>query len=116
VEQDMVDRGPDDRAPAQPLSNTAVDQALAAMRGWRREEGGIRKRFRHETFPAAMAFVNAVADLAESAAHHPDIDIRWRNVTLFLTTHEAGGITQRDLDLAARIDALAGAAAPPRQS
>jgi 4a-hydroxytetrahydrobiopterin dehydratase len=89
---------------AQTLSNAQVDEALHRMRGWKREEGGLRKRYRHATFPDAIAFVNQVACLAEEAQHHPDIDIRWRNVILFLTSHELGGISERDLDLARRID------------
>jgi 4a-hydroxytetrahydrobiopterin dehydratase len=92
--------------PAQPLSNAEVDRALETLPGWRREERGIRKRFRRLTFPEAIAFVNQVAELAEAAQHHPDIDIRWRNVILFLTTHEAGGVTELDLRLAREIDAL----------
>jgi 4a-hydroxytetrahydrobiopterin dehydratase len=90
--------------PAQPLSNAQVDGALGELRGWKREEGGIRKRFRHPTFMDAIAFVNRVAELAEVAGHHPDIDIRYRNVTIFLTTHAAGGITELDLALARVIE------------
>lgn len=103
----MVDELDDPRpGPAQPLSNAEVDRALGALRGWRREEGGIRKRFRRGNFRDAIAFVNAIADLAEDAGHHPDIDIRWRNVIVFLTTHETGGVTELDLDLAQKIDGL----------
>ena len=99
------------RETAQPLSNDEVDRALMQLKGWRREEGGIRKRFRRPDFMDAIAFVNRVANLAEAANHHPDIDIRWRNVTLFMTTHEAGGISQRDLDLARQIEDVAAAPA-----
>ena len=60
------------------------------------------------TFVDAIALVDRVADLAESANHHPDIDIRYRRVTFALVTHDAGGITQADLDLAAAIDEAAG--------
>lgn len=94
-----------DAAPAQPLSNADVERELGALRGWKREDGGIRKRFRHASFLDAVAFVNRVAELAESAQHHPDIDIRWRNVIIFLTTHEAGGVTTLDLALAREIEA-----------
>lgn len=94
-------------APTQPLSNAEIDRSLGGMRGWRREEGGIRKRYRRSDFREAIAFVNTVADIAEAATHHPDIDIRWRNVIIFLTTHEAGGVTQLDLELAEQIDAAA---------
>jgi 4a-hydroxytetrahydrobiopterin dehydratase len=95
------------RETAQPLSNEQVDRELGQMKGWRREEGGIRKRYRRSTFMDAIAFVNRVAELAETANHHPNIDIRWRNVTLFLTTHEAGGISERDIKLARQIEAAA---------
>ncbi|HEX5165807.1 MAG TPA: 4a-hydroxytetrahydrobiopterin dehydratase [Thermomicrobiales bacterium] len=90
--------------PAQPISNAGVERALGSLPGWRREEGGIRKRYRRASFRDAIAFVNQIADLAEAAGHHPDIDIRWRTVILFLTTHEAGGITNLDLELARQIE------------
>ncbi|HUG14734.1 MAG TPA: 4a-hydroxytetrahydrobiopterin dehydratase [Thermomicrobiales bacterium] len=92
--------------PAQPLSNEEVDRELRSLTGWKREDGGLRKRFRRSGFLDAIAFVNAVAALSEEEQHHPNIDIRWRTVILFLTTHEAGGVSRRDLDLARRIDAI----------
>jgi 4a-hydroxytetrahydrobiopterin dehydratase len=99
----------DDREPTQPLSNAEIEQALGDLRGWKREAGGIRKRFRHAAFMDAIAFVNRIAELAEANQHHPDIDIRWRNVIVFLTTHEAGGVTKLDLALARGIEAVASA-------
>ena len=57
-------------------------------------------------FAGALAYVHRVGELAEQANHHPDVDIRWRTVVLRLTTHSVGGLTERDLALAARIDAL----------
>jgi 4a-hydroxytetrahydrobiopterin dehydratase len=92
--------------PAQPLSNSEVDRRLRDLPGWKREDAGVRKRFRHASFRDAIAFVNAVAELSEEAQHHPNIDIRWRTVILHLTTHEAGGISELDLSLASRIEAL----------
>ena len=68
----------------------------------------IVKEYKFADFNAAMAFVNRVAEAAEAANHHPDIDIRWNTVTLRAWTHTAGGITDKDRDLAARIDAIAG--------
>ena len=65
----------------------------------------IRKEYRHADFTAAMAFVNRVAGLAEAADHHPDILINYDRVTLTLTSHDAGGLTERDFRLAAGIDA-----------
>jgi len=94
----------DEDGPTQPLSNVDIERELGTLRGWKREEGGIRKRFRHASFVDAIAFVNSVAGLAELAKHHPDIDIRWRNVIIFLTTHEAGGVTVLDLTLAREIE------------
>jgi len=68
----------------------------------------IHRTYQFKDFPAAMKFVNAVARAAEKAWHHPDIDIRWNKVTLALTTHDAGGLTEKDFSLAAKFDRLAG--------
>lgn len=76
---------------------------LASLPGWRRKGKAILRTFEFPDFPAAMKFVQAVARLAEKAQHHPDIDIRWNKVTLLLTTHDAGGLTDKDFVLAARI-------------
>ena len=90
------------------LSAAEVEARLGALSGWAREGDEIRKTFRLGSFPAAIAFVTHVGFLAEAAGHHPDIDIRWRKVTLALTTHDAGGLTDKDFDLAAQIDAIMG--------
>lgn len=90
------------------LSAAETKQALASVPGWRRRGQVISRRFEFADFPAAMKFVNAVARAAEKANHHPDIDIRWNEVTLALTTHDAGGLTEKDFDLARRCDRLAG--------
>lgn len=66
----------------------------------------IVKHYELATFAAAIAFVVRVGFLAEAANHHPDLDVRWRTVRVALTTHDAGGLTQRDLDLAAQIETL----------
>ncbi len=97
----------EERAAAEPLPLSEVDRILdRELSGWRREDRGIRKRYRRATFPEAIQFVVRLGELAEPANHHPDIDIRWRNVIVYLTTHEAGGVTALDLDLARQIDAL----------
>lgn len=97
----------EERAAAEPLPLSEVDRILdRELSGWRREDRGIRKRYRRATFPEAIQFVVRLGELAEAANHHPDIDIRWRNVIVYLTTHEAGGVTALDLDLARQIDAL----------
>lgn len=105
----MSEKSPEDleaAAPTQPLSSRDVDMALRDLRGWSRQEGGLRRRFRRASFLDAISFVQEVAQLAEAANHHPDIDIRYRNVIIFLTTHDVGGITQLDLDLARQISEL----------
>jgi 4a-hydroxytetrahydrobiopterin dehydratase len=88
------------------LDDAAVEKALDALPGWERRGDEIVKTFTHEDFAAAMAFVNRVADAAEAANHHPDIDIRWNKVTLALSTHSQGGLTASDLELARRIESL----------
>ena len=90
------------------LGNDAIDVALTAKRlDWRREGDELVKVVRKGNFAGALAYVNAVGALAEAADHHPDIDIRWDTVTLRLSTHSAGGLTQRDLGLTEAIDSLA---------
>jgi 4a-hydroxytetrahydrobiopterin dehydratase len=74
---------------------------------WREIDGALERTFELASFAAAIAFVGRVADLAEAENHHPDIAIDYRKVTLRWTTHDAGGITARDRELAARSDALA---------
>jgi len=91
-----------------PVERMAV--AFLTVPAWRRQGDAIVRNFQFPDFPAAMAFVNQVAALAEAAAHHPDIDIRWNRVTLLLTTHDAGGLTEQDFSLARQIDLLAATA------
>jgi 4a-hydroxytetrahydrobiopterin dehydratase len=89
------------------LDGDAVDAALAD-RGiaWSREGSDLVKVVRRTGFAGALEFVNQVGALAETADHHPDIDIRWDTVTLRLSTHSAGGLTDKDLSLAAEVDEL----------
>jgi len=87
------------------LSDDEARKRLSALRGWEIDGDRLRKRYTLESFPAAIAFVRRVAELAEAADHHPDILIEYKNVTLTLTTHDSGGLTARDFSLAARIDA-----------
>jgi len=75
---------------------------VAAPEGWAEIEGALERTFELETFVDAIAFVNRVAELAEAENHHPDIRIDYRNVTLRWWTHSAGGITDRDVELAGR--------------
>ncbi len=85
----------------------AVRRRLAGLRGWRQAGDAIEKQYTFQDFKAAMFFVNVVAGLAERAGHHPDITINYNRVTLSLSTHDAGGITGKDFDLARRIEAVA---------
>ncbi len=92
------------------LDGTEVAAALAAPDGpdWELVGGKLVKVVRCASFPGALDFVGEVGRLAEEANHHPDIDIRYRTVTLALITHDSGGITRRDLELARAIDDVAG--------
>jgi len=83
-----------------PLTHTEISTALKNLPGWQLERGAIVQTFEFADFVAAMAFVNRVAVAAEAAGHHPDIDIRWNHVRLALSSHDAGGITSKDIDLA----------------
>ena len=70
--------------------------------GWSEDGDALVREFEFESFPAAVAFVQRLAELAEREDHHPDIDIRYRRVTVRWSTHSAGGVTDRDRDLAGR--------------
>jgi 4a-hydroxytetrahydrobiopterin dehydratase len=87
------------------LSDDAVSAGLAALQ-WTRQGDELVKVVTKKDFAEAMEFVNKVADAAEAANHHPDITISWNTVTLRLSTHSAGGLTQLDLGLAGQIDRL----------
>lgn len=89
------------------LTPVQIKAALPAVPQWRRKAAVISRTFEFKDFVVAMKFVNAVARTAERAWHHPDIDIRWNKVTLALTTHDAGGLTEKDFALAAKFDGLA---------
>lgn len=88
------------------LDEAKIFSALASVPNWQKNGSVILRTFQFKDFPAAIRFVDAVAELAEEAWHHPDIDIRWNKVTLALTTHDAGGLTERDFALAKKFDAL----------
>ena len=86
------------------LPEDSVEQRLAALDGWSREGDMIVKTYELPSFPDAIAFVTRIADLAERADHHPDLDIRYRKVRVALSTHDQGGITDKDFALAAEIE------------
>ncbi|HEX9606651.1 MAG TPA: 4a-hydroxytetrahydrobiopterin dehydratase [Gemmatimonadaceae bacterium] len=89
---------------AERLSDIAIQRELGNLTGWSRRGDAITKTFQFRNFLAGIGFVSAVAKAAEAADHHPDIDIRYTKVTCTLSTHSAGGITQKDLDMAKKID------------
>ncbi len=92
------------------LADDAIDKALLALPQWTRQGESITRTFAFPTFRAAMVFVNHVADRAEAARHHPDIDIRYTQVTLAYWTHDSGGITQSDIKAAKLISEMFDAA------
>jgi len=88
------------------LTAEEIDRKLRDLNEWRLTPDGIQKRFEMESFLSVMNLVNRVADLAEEANHHPEILINYNKVTFTLTTHDAGGVTEKDFDLAQRIEAI----------
>jgi 4a-hydroxytetrahydrobiopterin dehydratase len=86
------------------LSEAEVAEALRGLPAWERSGDAIVRTIRFPDFMAGIGFVNRVAELAEAADHHPDIDIRYRTIRLELTTHDENGLTERDVALARRID------------
>ena len=86
------------------LNSESITGWLRERNGWKREGDALAKEFRFATFREAIVFVNRVAGLADQANHHPDIDIRYNRVKVLLSTHDAGGITEHDLELAQAID------------
>ena len=86
------------------LNSESIKGWLSGRKGWRRRSNKLMKDFEFRSFRDSIVFVNRVATLADSHDHHPDIDVRYATVTLTLSTHDAGGITEKDLDLAEQID------------
>ncbi len=90
------------------LSDDELQAHLGDLPGWEAAQGEIRKQFELADFRAAVAFVVRIAFEAEAADHHPDLDNRYRRVTVALSTHSEGGVTAKDVDLATAIQAVAG--------
>jgi 4a-hydroxytetrahydrobiopterin dehydratase len=92
------------------LSESERTEALASLAGWTFDTGrnGIVKRFAFKTFSEAFAFMTRVALAAEKADHHPEWSNVWNKVDVLLSTHDAGGVTQKDIALAREIEALTG--------
>jgi len=89
-------------------ANEGFAAHLEKLPGWQIESGELVKTFPFKDFVTAIGFVNRVGEAAEAAGHHPDIDIRYNKVRLALVTHSAGGLTEKDFDLAAKAEKLAG--------
>lgn len=94
------------------LSDAELKTFLADMEGWTFLANAIHRDFAFPGFRSAIAFVNRVAELAEGAGHHPDIEIHYNRVSLSLSTHDAGGVTEKDIALAAEIDIVATGGTP----
>lgn len=90
------------------LSTETIEARLADHPDWVPAGDVLQRTFGFDDFVGAMAFVNRVADIAESQQHHPDIMIRYNKVTLSVSTHDAGGITDQDFKLASEIDQMVG--------
>ncbi|MBC8103211.1 MAG: 4a-hydroxytetrahydrobiopterin dehydratase [Cytophagales bacterium] len=89
------------------LSEAAVEEKLANTTGWSLQNSALTKTFVFADFVQSLQFVNRLAIAAEAAQHHPDMDIRYAKVTVTLTTHDSGGITEKDFALAQEADAVA---------
>jgi 4a-hydroxytetrahydrobiopterin dehydratase len=90
------------------LTDAELTTALADLGNWTRDGDAIRRDVQAPAFLTGIDYVREVAEAAEQADHHPDIDIRWRRLTFVLSTHDAGGLTQADVDLAHVIDGIVG--------
>ena len=89
-----------------PLSDKEIHSRLVTVPDWQVESGELVRTYLFKDFRASLAFVNNVGEVAEKAGHHPDIDIRYNRVRLALVTHDAGGLTTKDFDLAGVVDKL----------
>ena len=90
------------------LSQRQVDSRLAKLPQWSQNGDAIQRTFQFENFIGSMRFLNSVAEAAERVQHHPDILVRWNKVTLTLSTHDVGGISEKDMTFAANADQISG--------
>jgi 4a-hydroxytetrahydrobiopterin dehydratase len=88
------------------LDAEEITRQLADLDGWSGDGDGLHRTVEAADFPEAIAIVDDLAEVAEEVDHHPDIDIRWRTLELTQVTHAAGGVTQLDIEMAHRIDAI----------
>ncbi len=89
------------------LDDADIERRLAQLEGWERSGDAIRKAFKRGDFVGSVDFVRALVQPAEEMGHHPDLEVSWDEVTVTITTHSEGGLTDNDFELAARIDGLA---------
>jgi 4a-hydroxytetrahydrobiopterin dehydratase len=90
------------------LNDDEIAERLSRLPGWTLEDGAIVRGYRTTSWKSTLMLVNAIGFVAEAAWHHPDLSVGYAKVTVRLSTHDAGGLTDRDFDLAARIDAVVG--------
>ena len=88
------------------MEEAEIEEKLEELEGWKREGGGIVREFERGDFVGSVRFVDAIVEPAEEMGHHPDIEISWDTVTVTITTHSEGGLTEADFELAGRIDEL----------
>jgi 4a-hydroxytetrahydrobiopterin dehydratase len=93
----------------QKLSDLEVQRALGGLPGWARRGAVLTKTFSFDRFADGIRFVDRLARVADDMNHHPDIDVRYTKITIMLSTHDAGGITEADLRLAEKIETVTGA-------
>ena len=87
-------------------SEQEITEGLSSLPGWQYDGSQIARKFEFDTFLGGIEFVRRVAEAAEAADHHPDIDIRYSSIAIAVSSHDVGGITDRDFRLAAEINAL----------
>ena len=91
---------------AMPLNQAQIEQKIQAIPDWQQEEQTITRTFKFKNFVESIAFVDKLVEPAEAAAHHPDLEISYNTVVVSLTSHDVGGLTQKDFDLAQTISNL----------
>lgn len=89
------------------ISDQAISERLANLDGWNRDGSAIVKKFDRDDFVGSVDFAKAIVEPAEAMSHHPDLEISWSEVTVTITNHSAGGLTDADFELAGKIDGLA---------
>ena len=89
------------------LPDDEIESRLGELEGWSRDGDSITKTFKNDDFVGSVRFVDALVEPAEDMGHHPDLSLSWDEVTVSITNHAAGGLTENDFELAKRIDGIA---------